>query len=384
LETTEADLGFAAGTPPRTLPLPVGPELLTYLEAVLIHHIQADRIMGSHHLMGVVEEQLKVIEVCLHGAGGTVRGDLLNLASRYAEFCGWINQDQRRYGDAEKMTSKALDFAQALDDAHLISYTLMRRSNIATEMGRAHDSLLLAEAALRPQPLTPGLRAVAFRQKAAALALLGDEHGCRQAVEDGLDAASHNDAHPLTSYCTVPYMKMEAGAAAMTLRQPRLAGQLLADASESWPNGHDRDRALCLARLAEVHAEMHDPDQACVVALQALQALRLAPSQRTVATLRVLRGTLAPYRTRPDVAELRQVIAERPAVEDRYVFTRALSSEESDGHPDAAALPRDGFEQQSPRLPLITEMVTACAIASALARSCDLHVLPNRHLLLLS
>ena len=104
-----------------------------------------------------------------------------------------------------------------------MSYTLMRRSNIATETGRGHDALLLAEAALHPRPLTPGLRAAALRQKAAALALLDEEAGYRQAVDDGLDAAGRHDTSPLTVYCTVPYMKMEAGAAAMNLRQPRLA-----------------------------------------------------------------------------------------------------------------------------------------------------------------
>jgi len=204
----------------------------------------------------------------LHDTRSRLRDDFLSLANWFAEFCGWLNQDQRRYADAERWTSKALDFAQALDDAHLKSYTLMRRSNIATETGRGHDALLLAEAALHPQPLTPGLRALAFRQKAAALALLGDEAGYRQAVDDGLDAAGRHDAFPLTVYCTVPYMKMEAGAAAMNLRQPRLAAQFLADAWRDWPTGHDRDRALCLARLAGVHAEMGDPDQACDVGRQ--------------------------------------------------------------------------------------------------------------------
>jgi transcriptional regulator with XRE-family HTH domain len=136
LETTEADLGLApARTPTRTPPLLPGPELLVHLEAVLAQHIHADRSLGSCYLISVVEEQLKVIERCLPAMGSTVRDDFLGLASRYAEFCGWLNQDQGRYGDAERWTSKALDFAQALDDAHLISYTLTRRSNIATETG---------------------------------------------------------------------------------------------------------------------------------------------------------------------------------------------------------------------------------------------------------
>src|SRR4029077_83303 len=143
-------------------------------------------------LISVVQEHVKVMELCLHDTRSHLRDDFLSLANRFAEFCGRLNQDQRRYADAERWTSKALDFAQALDDVHLMSYTLMRRSNIATETGRGHDALLLAEAALHPRPLTPGLRAVALRQKAAALALLGDEAGYRQAVDDGLDAAGRH------------------------------------------------------------------------------------------------------------------------------------------------------------------------------------------------
>src|ERR1700737_2893934 len=43
LEATEADLGFAATPrPSRALPLPAGPELVAYLDAVLVQHIQAD------------------------------------------------------------------------------------------------------------------------------------------------------------------------------------------------------------------------------------------------------------------------------------------------------------------------------------------------------
>jgi len=62
--------------------------------------------------------------------------------------------------------------------------------------------------------------------------------------------------------------------------------------------------------LQRFHAEMGDPDQACDVGRQALQAVRLAPSQRTAASLRALRGALIPYRARPEVMELRQLVAE--------------------------------------------------------------------------
>ena len=103
LETTETDLGFgSAGRPDPTPPLPAGPELLAYLETVLASHIQAGRTIGSYYLISVVQEHVKVMELCLHDTRSRLRDDFLSLANRFAEFCGWLNQDQRRYADAER------------------------------------------------------------------------------------------------------------------------------------------------------------------------------------------------------------------------------------------------------------------------------------------
>lgn len=310
LDLTEADLGFAlAPRRSHAPPLPAGPQLVAYLDTILDQHVQADRLIGSCYLIGVVQEHLRTIELCLADTRSIVRDDLLRLGNRYAEFCGWLNQDQGRYPEAELWTRKALDFAQALGDPQLISYTLMRRSNLATDAGHAHDALMLAEAALRQRPLTSGLRAVALRQKAAAYALLSDQRGFHDSVDDGLDCAGQDDAQSLmTGYCTIAYMKMEAGAAALVLKEPRLAIQLLADADDSWPSGHERDHALCLARLAQAYAQACNPDAACVVGHRAVDAVSLAPSARTTATLRALQSTLTRYRTRPDVAEFRQLV----------------------------------------------------------------------------
>ncbi len=59
----------------------------------------------------------------------------------------------------------------------------------------------------------------------------------------------------------------------------------------------------------------------------------------------------------------------------RYLFTTATSPEEGGRHSDVAVLPVGSFEQHGPHLPLITDTVIACAIASALARTYDLRLL---------
>jgi transcriptional regulator with XRE-family HTH domain len=312
LDLPEVDLGFdpppaSTSAPP---PPPAGPQLVAYLETALLQHVQADRLIGSARLAPVVQEQLKVIEACLQASAGSVRDDLLRLANRYAEFCGWLHQDQGRFADAQRWTTMALDFAHALGEPELLSYTLMRRSGIANDAGQPQEALLLADAALRPQDLPPRLTALALRVKAAAHAGLRDERSFRHTVEQGIEAASANDSSPVTAYCTDSYIRMEAGAAALTLDSPVLALELLSAAHASWPQGEDRDHALCLARLAQAHAAARDPDQACVLGHEAIEALQATSSGRAAATVRAIRATLNNYRANPNVKEFRQHVAE--------------------------------------------------------------------------
>ena len=59
---------------------------------------------------------------------------------------------------AEK-TERELEYAVELDDRRVISYVLMRKSNIATDAGQPGHGLGLANAALKQdQQLTPRLR----------------------------------------------------------------------------------------------------------------------------------------------------------------------------------------------------------------------------------
>ena len=90
----------------------------------------------------------------------------------------------------------------------------------------------------------------------------------------------------------------------------RQAVQLFSNALERWPAGQDRDRGLCLARLAHAYLDADEPEAACATARQAVASLDAARSARTEGTLRRLRGRLLPYRRHPDVLELREELAQ--------------------------------------------------------------------------
>ena len=77
-----------------------------------------------------------------------------------------------------------------------------------------------------------------------------------------------------------------------------------------WPNGQERDRGLCLSRLATAHAVAGDVEAASAVGQQALTVIRTAHSARTLDQLRQLRIQLAPSRTVGAVADLDDAFAE--------------------------------------------------------------------------
>ena len=142
---TEEELGFVAGDSQRSLPVPPplpakGPEgsssdILDYLANVLTEYIKADALLGPRYLVSTVQSQLPIIGrlsnhqgwIAVKFSGGD---DLLNSAAGYIRMLGIRRQ-------ANYWTSQALDYAIELNDAQLVAYVLMRKSNIATGSGYA-------------------------------------------------------------------------------------------------------------------------------------------------------------------------------------------------------------------------------------------------------
>lgn len=87
-------------------------------------------------LLTVVREPTTVAELLTRQARGPVRESMLRVASRYAEFCGWLHQDQNDFAVADDLTKRAIEMSEELADKRLVAYALTRRSNIATDSGR--------------------------------------------------------------------------------------------------------------------------------------------------------------------------------------------------------------------------------------------------------
>jgi tetratricopeptide (TPR) repeat protein len=318
-KATAQDLGFDAPRPGHSnteLPsLPTahlrssGPIVLSSLQSILGTTIQADAQIGPAYLIPGIEGQIPVIEKICQMTRGADHDQALRLASQFTEFCGWLYQDSGDYECAMSWTDHSLEYAIELDDRRVISYVLMRKSNVSTDSGRPGHGLGLANAALKQRDqLTPRLRAVALRQRANAFAMLNEPSEFARDYEDALKqarAGMSQEEHDLAPYCTPSFVEMEAGSSWVRLNVADSAISVF-EASRTHRDAVEqvRDHALCLARLATVYATLGEPDRACLVAEDLIDTANGLGSARVARQVSALHASLAPWRSRPVVTDL--------------------------------------------------------------------------------
>jgi tetratricopeptide (TPR) repeat protein len=254
-----------------------------------------DNLAGPQSLVTIAPQQLQFVENLLSNARGKDREHLLYVGARYAEFAGWIYQDKGALNSAMQMSSTALDYAQEVGDETLISYILMRRSNIATDAKRPELALKLADAALGKMPhLPPRYCAVALRQRAHVFAQLGQSNDCASTLELAFKFAerSVDSEKDLAQYCTPEYVEMEAAHCWIELGQADKAIGTLQHSLAGWKPEFRRDLGLCLARLAVAHASSGQIENALIVADRSLEIVCDTKSFRTEAQLARIPGML--------------------------------------------------------------------------------------------
>jgi transcriptional regulator with XRE-family HTH domain len=302
-----ADLGLDESTPEtRLAELPaLSAETVEVMNELLAGYVRADNAAGPSHLRAAVAAHLEGLEAQVVTAHGQLRRRVLEVCSNYAEFAGWLSQDAGDTQAALTFTARALDFLEEGGPPSARAYVLMRKSSIALDEHDYGRAMTLAEAACAESRAgTARLLALAFRQKAVACAAAGEERASCASVDEALslDLQSDGGVH---GYCTPAYVSMEAGVAAWHLRQYDVVVARLAAALESWPAGFERDRALCLARLALTEAVRGNLELSCSVGAEAVTLVAATGSARARALLRTLHGRLAPYDRTTLVSEFR-------------------------------------------------------------------------------
>ncbi|MEU3325788.1 MULTISPECIES: helix-turn-helix domain-containing protein [Streptomyces] len=318
-EATDEELGFPSAdflldehaSPPgqdlrSKLPVAVNTEMLRYLTSVLQQHAQAEPLVGPQFLVAPVQSQMPLIEAMCREAYGPLREEVLRVGTRYAEFLGWLYQDTGHVQEATRWTRLAMEYAHELGDPTLIAYVFQRRSNIATEAGHAGHGAGLASAGLRyASHLSPRAHAIVLRQLANSKAGLGEHGETARAIDQALaETDSGDDSDPVAGYCSVSFIEMEAANCDVRLGRPDQAVDTFRESLRHWPTVQERDRGLCLARLATANVVLEDVEGAHQAAVQAVGIARQTGSSRILNELYRLQPRLARWHKLVEVSEL--------------------------------------------------------------------------------
>ncbi|MFI0734548.1 helix-turn-helix domain-containing protein [Streptomyces sp. NPDC021225] len=312
-------LGAAAGL--GILPTPVGstsrrpinPAVVGHLSQLRSTLVQSDGLYGPHSAISAVHDHLAVIEQqLLPVATGALRRRILETASEWAEFAGWLYEDLGHPDKGLWWSDRAMEWAQEADEPVLQAFILMRKSQQSVGLMQQQRAVGLAAAALRVRgDVSARIRASARLQEAHGHALGGDESKALRAL-DAADALVGGDdavTNQLGGYCNSSYAKAQRATCYLRLGKPADAVTAYQRALKSWPDTYQRERGLHLARLAGAHAANRSPDAACSTAMEALEITRETESRRTTAELRRVVTGLAPWRRTAMVQSLTEAIA---------------------------------------------------------------------------
>jgi tetratricopeptide (TPR) repeat protein len=292
-------------------PARIAPQLdddaVDYFWTVFLAHIQADNLMGPHHLVEVVRAQSDLLDQLLPSTSPATRRKFAYLAYRYNEFAGWLYQDAGDTETAMAYSDRAMDYALELNQPRDVSYVLMRKANITIDAGRPDRALGLTHAALRnPAKVPSRVRALVLAQQARAFAHQGRAADCARILDRAYREVSRPalDSDDLALYCSPSYVEMEAAACWSKLGNYSAAIPIFQRSLADWPNGQRRDQGLCLARLSSAHLGEGNLADACQIGDQAVTVVGTATSHRALNELQIVRTKLLPWRKDAQAWEL--------------------------------------------------------------------------------
>ncbi|MCT2582389.1 helix-turn-helix domain-containing protein [Actinophytocola gossypii] len=264
-------------------------------------------MMSPVVVLGQAMAQLTTVRSLAADGEEPVRAELLLLASRIAEYTGWMSQEAGDESAALRWTDQAVRYATAGRDPHLASFALVRRAELAMYRQDAIATVALARQAQTSAAAGPRILGQAARCEAQGHALAGDRAAYERAMERAgtlLAAPADGPTPVLGSASVTDQVPLAHGWSLYDLGRPAEAAAVLDDHVPRIPPAARRARARFGTRRALAHAQQGDVDQACAVAREVLTDAAQVDSATVRIDLRQLARTLARWHTHPDVRTL--------------------------------------------------------------------------------
>ncbi len=283
-------------------------EHLAALRRVLI---DSDNQLGSGAVIPIVENQVDIIRRLLDGRSGGDRRALLTLQAQFAEFAGWLHQDARGFQPAQYWLDRSLEWSHMAGDRELTTYVIVRKSQLAGDMGNAADAADLADAAAHMAIPRSRIAATAACFGAHGYALAGQQAAAERSIDHALElAVGVDDGSPWAVWLDEGYIQVQRGRCLDALGQHGPAAAVFGEAIAKLPQSYRRDRGVYFARQALACARAGEPEQAAAAGMRALDTAGDAQSGRVTGELSDVGAALARWQRLPDVARFRDALAD--------------------------------------------------------------------------
>lgn len=255
-----------------------------------------DRFGGDHARHSIIQYLSREVEPLLNGRyRKSVGRALFSTVAESTLLAGWMSYDACHHGLAQRYFLQALRLAQDGDDRRLAGSVLSAMSHQATFLGNYTEAATLARAARMgiAQVATPTLMAQFHAMEARALARTGDTRACELALAESTKALESRNNADEPEWITYFDEAELAAEAAHCFRDVNRAQQAVAHAENAMSGSHVRSDFFATMVLADAHLRSGEPEEACRVALDALDLGEQLKSGRCVSYLAEFRRHLA-------------------------------------------------------------------------------------------
>jgi tetratricopeptide (TPR) repeat protein len=254
-----------------------------------------DRFGGDHARYSLIQYLNNDVVPLLRGRYTEQVGRaLFSTVAEATLLAGWMSYDACHHGLAQRYFLQALRLAQDANDRRLAGSILSAMSHQATFLGRYTQAATLARAALMGiSPVaTPTLRAQFHAMEARALARTGDVTACEAALNaatKALESRNNEDEPEWISYFDEAELAAET---AHCFRDVNWARRAVSHAENAMSGSHVRSDFFATMVLADAHLRAGDVEEACRVALDALDLGEQLKSARCISYLAEFRRHL--------------------------------------------------------------------------------------------
>ncbi|MGW2332105.1 helix-turn-helix domain-containing protein [Streptomyces sp. NPDC001700] len=284
-----------------------GMSLVEASRALFVQYRQLGQTAGPGAVMPPLIAQAHSLEQLASRSDPRARRELLVLASRYAEYTGWMAQESGNDEAALWWTDRAVTLATACEDRGLATYGLVRRALISLFAGDVASALALAEAA-RDSDAPPRIRGLAAQKLAQSHAVAGDYVACMRSLDLARELlaleAREEDAPVIGTSQLADVVSMFTGWCLYELGRPQQAAEVLGQETARLPEHALRSRSRYGIRLALAHATAGEVDHACELARGLLGSVGLVHSVTIGADLRRLARVLGRHPRNASVRSL--------------------------------------------------------------------------------